>query len=87
MALGVNEIKQKIKEYIIEKYRVKEEDLDEKVNLFEEGIIDSLGAFDLATFLEQTFDVKFEEEHFFDPRFRFIQGMTSLITEIKAGGG
>lgn len=81
--MSESDIKQNIKEYIIQKYNVKEEELDENTNLFEKGIIDSMGAFDLVTFLEQTFAVKFEEEHFFDQRFRFIQGIVAIITEIK----
>ena len=84
MDLSVNDIKQKIKEYIIERYKVREKDLDEKADLFEEGIIDSLSAFEAVAFLEAAFGVKFEEEHFFDPRFRSIEGTASIIMEIKA---
>jgi acyl carrier protein len=84
MGLTEDDIKKRIKKYIIEEQRVKEADLDEGKNLFEEGIVDSMGAFDLASFLETEFGVKFEEEHFFDQRFRSIRGMASLIMEIKA---
>ncbi|HOW35124.1 MAG TPA: acyl carrier protein [Candidatus Omnitrophota bacterium] len=78
------DIKNKIRQYIIGQYKLNGEDaVDETANLFEEGVIDSLGAFDLAAFLEATFKVKFQEEHFFDKKFRSIEGMVSLITEIK----
>jgi acyl carrier protein len=84
MSVSENDIKQKIKAYIAQEQRVSEKELDEEQSLFEAGIIDSMGAFDLTAFLEATFNIKFEEEHFFDRRFRSIQGIASLIMEIKA---
>ncbi|HTY45030.1 MAG TPA: acyl carrier protein [Patescibacteria group bacterium] len=84
MRVSENDIRQKIKAYLVRRLRASEKDLSDGQNLFETGVIDSMGAFELATFLEETFGVTFQEEHFFDQRFRSIQGMASLITEIKA---
>ncbi|MFC1698575.1 acyl carrier protein [Candidatus Omnitrophota bacterium] len=83
MSLSEAEIIQLIKKYVSEHYRVGENELNNNINLFEAGIIDSMGVFDLATFLEQSFEVKLEEEHFFDSRSRSIQGMAAIVKEIK----
>ena len=88
MDAPLSDIKGIIHRYVFKQYRVEDEDaFGDTVNLFEEGIIDSLGAFDVAAFLESTFKVRFTEEHFFDKRFRSIEGMASLIAEIKQAEG
>jgi len=83
MNLNKEEIKQKIKEYIANEYRIAPEMLDETANLFEEGIIDSIAMHGLIIFLEKTFEVKFEEKRFFEPRFTCIEGMAAIIADIK----
>jgi acyl carrier protein len=83
MIFNKEEIKQKIKEHIADEYRVAPEMLDETVNLFEKGIIDSIAVHGLIIFLERTFEVKFEEKHFFNPSFTSIEGMATIITDIK----
>ncbi len=85
MTTDQEKIKSKIVEYLVDKQRARVRDLDGGRNLFEDGIVDSMGAFDLAAFIEKTFDLKFEEEHFFDKRFRTLDGMVSLISQIKSG--
>jgi methoxymalonate biosynthesis acyl carrier protein len=83
--MGLNEeaIKQRIKSYVIQTYRVTDSACDETVDLFAAGIIDSLSAADIVTFLEKEFEVRFEREHLFDKRFLCVQGMAQIIYEIK----
>lgn len=53
-----------------------------KSNYFELGLVDSLGLMELMTALEGTFHIRFSEDHFQDPRFSTIQGLSELITEL-----
>lgn len=85
MNFNKEEIKQKIKEHIADEYRVAPEALQETVDLFQKGIIDSIALHSLIIFLERTFDVRFAEKHFFNRRFACIEGMAEIIVEVKEG--
>ena len=54
-------------------------------NFFEAGVIDSLGVIELITEIEGEFKVRFTHNHFQDPRFTTIQGLSEIISDLQAG--
>jgi acyl carrier protein len=52
--------------------------LDDVVPLLESGIIDSLGVLDLVGFLEQTFDIKIDDEDLTPENFGNIKRMVAF---------
>ena len=59
----MNEIKSKIREFIIENFLFGSADgLQDGTSFLEEGIIDSTGVLELVTFLEETYEIQVEDE-------------------------
>lgn len=54
-------------------------EFDRDVHLFDSGYLDSLGAFQLIEFIEETYDLSFSEEELFSPDFVSINGITGII--------
>ena len=59
-----NNIEQKIRDFIRDNFLMGEDDGNFSSNdsLLEKGIIDSVGILELVSFLEETFDIKVEDE-------------------------
>ncbi|HDK27847.1 MAG TPA: acyl carrier protein [Candidatus Atribacteria bacterium] len=59
-----NNIEQKIRDFIRDNFLMGEDDgnLSSNDSLLEKGIIDSVGILELVSFLEETFDIKVEDE-------------------------
>lgn len=54
-----DEIKEKIRNYIIEEFELEEDDeLEDDTHLFDFGYIDSFGAVKLTDFVEETFNIE-----------------------------
>ena len=59
----MSEIKNKVREYIVENFLFGEDDnLEDNTSFLEEGIIDSTGILELVTFLEETFSISVKDE-------------------------
>lgn len=58
--MELNEITKTLREYIVERYEIPAGDADfnDDVHLFDYGYVDSFGAVDLVTFVQQTFGIK-----------------------------
>jgi len=59
-----NNIEQKIRDFIRDNFLMGEDDgnLSSNDSLLEKGIIDSVGILELVSFLEETFEIKVEDE-------------------------
>lgn len=59
-----NNIEQKIRDFIRDNFLMGEDDgnLSSSDSLLEKGIIDSVGILELVSFLEETFDIKVQDE-------------------------
>jgi acyl carrier protein len=54
-----------VKKYIIDNFLFEDEGfLTSEVSLLEHGVIDSTGIFEIATFLEEKFEIKIEDHEF-----------------------
>ena len=59
----MSEIKNKVREYIVENFLFGEDDnLEDNTSFLEEGIIDSTGILELVTFLEEAFSISVKDE-------------------------
>ncbi len=61
--MEVDDIKNILRKHIIEHYAVPQDDVDfsDDVHLFDYGYIDSFGAVDLVTFVENSFGIKISQ--------------------------
>jgi len=68
MSLGTlteEQIHKTVTDYLSRKFKVElEADVNERTDLFQEGLIDSFGFIELVTFLEKTFSIHFEDSEF-----------------------
>lgn len=83
--MNKHEVEQKIRAYMANTRRADSQKLDPHQDLFATGVMDSLALAGFVAFLETTFDVKFEDRYFFDPRFSNLAGLTEIIGELKSG--
>lgn len=73
-----------VKNYISE--RIDLEDLSEKINIFEAGLVNSLFAIELMTFLEQAFAIKIGMDDLDMANFQSISSITDFVQKKKAAG-
>jgi len=77
----LKEIKKHIKTFL----SLETEENMDRIDLFENGYIDSLKLFDFISSLEKKFNIKFDPSDFEDRRFRTIEGIAEIIMEKKNG--
>jgi acyl carrier protein len=80
------QVVQIVEQFIRTRFRVRPDDarFTPEVNLWEEGYLDSTGAVEMITFIEQTFSVQLPEEVLFDPGFTHISGISRLVAQAVA---
>lgn len=54
-------------------------DLDTTTSLLESNAVDSLGLLDVVTYLEETFDIVFDEDELIPENFDSIHRLTKLV--------
>ena len=80
------QIAAQVADFIRKRFRVRADDphFTPEVNLWEEGYLDSTGAVEMISFLEQTFAIRLPEEVLFDPEFTHISGISRLVARTVA---
>jgi acyl carrier protein len=71
---------QTLGEYIKEQYDAK---LDKQENIFNSGIIDSLGFVNLIGFISEAFEIEFEPEDLIEDNFYSLEKMAQFILQKK----
>lgn len=56
---------------------------DPTANYLELGLIDSMGLMELITAIEEKFQVRLNENHFQDPRFLTLQGLSDIVLSLR----
>jgi len=75
-----SEINPSIRSFILRKFpAARKRNLNDAVPLLESGIIDSLGVLDLVGFLEQTFDMKINDDDLTPENFGNIERMVAFV--------
>lgn len=81
-----DDIAAKIKGFVESRQRVAPDDerftLD--VHLFEAGYVDSIGTVELVAFVEETFEIEFDEDQLFSEEFTSIRGIAGIVAEMLA---
>jgi acyl carrier protein len=78
-----NNITHKIKNFILSAIQIP--DLKNDDNLFETGIVNSLFAVQLLTFLEKTFDIQVNPEDLLMENFQSIDSAASFVLQKQSG--
>ena len=65
-------------DYIKEQYNAQ---LDHQENIFDSGIIDSLGFVNLIEFISQTFEIEFEPEELIEDNFYSLARIAQIIMQ------
>ena len=76
----MQQVIQTLGEYIIEQYNAK---LDKQENIFNSGIIDSLGFVNLIGFISEAFEIEFEPEDLIEDNFYSLERMAQIILQKK----
>ena len=72
----MQQVIQTLGEYIKEQYNA---NLDKQENIFNSGIIDSLGFVNLIGFISEAFEIEFEPEDLIEDNFYSLERMAQVI--------
>jgi len=73
------EIKEKIKDFIVETTFSSSEQLKNDTLIFVQGIFDSMGFISLYNYIEETFAIKVEDSELLEENFESIDAITNFI--------
>jgi len=80
------DVEEKIKRYVAEKLQTgSSERLEADDSLFEAGVLDSVGIFDLVTYLEGEFGVEIGDEQIVPENFESIGAITRFVHAARDG--
>lgn len=78
------EIRNKLLDFITRSFMVEREDIDLDKSMIDEGIIDSFGLIEIATFMENEFQMKITEDKMIRANFGSVN---KIVNFIEAEGG
>jgi len=78
--VSMQQVIQTLGEYIKEQYNA---ELDKQENIFNSGIIDSLGFVNLIGFISEAFEIEFEPEDLIEDNFFSLERMAQVILQKK----
>ena len=78
-----NEIKEDIKNYILEASLSDVKDVEDTDLIFENGLLDSMGLLFLIEFLDENFGVKVSDEELNPENFESINNIVSFVDDKK----
>ncbi|RKN12861.1 acyl carrier protein [Streptomyces radicis] len=73
----------RIRDFILTRFPGVE--LDDRVDIFTLGFVNSLFAMELVMFLEKEFDLRIPNEEMSLDNFRTVEGMSALVARVRAG--
>jgi acyl carrier protein len=77
--VNTNEIKNRIRKFIIETSYVPEDQINNDTLIFAQGIFDSMGFIALIDFLEGAFEIKIKDTELLEENFESIDAIAGLI--------
>lgn len=78
--LNKTEIKDKIRQYIIEETYASPDQVKDDSKIFEEGLFDSMGFILLISFIEETFSIKAKDSELLESNFESLNAMADYVT-------
>jgi len=76
---SIEQIKQKVKEFIKETSYISEEQISNDSLIFVEGIMDSMGFISIIDFLEESFSVTANDNELVESNFESIDAISNFI--------
>jgi acyl carrier protein len=73
------DIQNKLLEFIIRSFMVEREEIDLDKSMIDEGIIDSFGLIEIATFLENEFHITISEEKMIRTNFGSVHKIVNFV--------
>jgi acyl carrier protein len=74
-----NEIKEKIRQFIVETTYAPEEDVQNDTLIFVKGIFDSMGFISLINFIEDKFAIKAKDSELLEDNFESINAIAGFV--------
>ena len=74
-----NDIQNKLLEFITRNFMVEREEIDLDKSMIDEGIIDSFGLIEIATFLESEFQMQITEEQMIRDNFGSVYKIVNFV--------
>jgi acyl carrier protein len=75
-----NGVHRQIQSFILKKFpAAKKRGLDDELLLLQTGIVDSLGVLDVVGFLEQTFQIKIDDEELTPDNFANVRSLVAFV--------
>jgi acyl carrier protein len=86
-SLDVEGVAAELEAFVRERFEVAEDDprFHRGTHLWEEGYVDSTGAVELITFLEDRYALTLPEDVLFDPAFTSIEGISRCVATLLGG--
>lgn len=78
------DIKNKLKNYLKNKVPLQINEIDEKQDLIDSGLLDSAGIIELLCFVEQEFGIKIREHEILEKNFKNIESLIKFINLKRA---
>jgi acyl carrier protein len=80
------EVAASVEEFVRRQFNVSDSDpgFDRKVDLFENGYVDSVGVAELLEYVTQQFEVEIPEEDLFSDDFANIDGIAGIVARLAA---
>ena len=83
---NLQDIREPIKDFMQERFpALQSVDLDQRTSLLEGNDIDSLGLLDLVAYLEETFDVEFDDDELSPENFDSVLKLAELVCVKRVG--
>jgi acyl carrier protein len=77
------EIKEKVKNYVLQAVYAEKEKIKDNSLIFKEGYFDSMGFMVLISFLEEEFGIKTNDSDLLEENFESINAISSFVTRKK----
>lgn len=75
----ITQIKEVIKEFILETSYVPSEQVTDETPIFEQGIMDSMGFISIIGFIEENFSVTPSDDEFIEANFESINAISNYV--------
>ena len=79
MSFDAEQARSQLLDFIVNSYMVDLEDIPLDKSLIDEGIIDSFGLVEIATFLEKVFQIKVDEEDMIRENFGSVNKLIAFV--------
>lgn len=78
--LNKTEIKDKIRQYVIDETYASPDQVKDDSKIFEEGLFDSMGFILLISFIEEAFSIKAKDSELLESNFESLNAMADYVT-------